>query len=293
MNDTSDIRAMLIESATRLFADQVDAKMLAAAKRDGWSPTLWKIVAEAQLPLVSIAEEAGGAGGSLSDLAAVVRIAGRYAAPIPLAETAMAGWLLAGAGLRIPAGPLTIGPVHGEKITARKDGARWQLSGAMKRVPWARVAGHIVVLAAGPDGGIVACADAAQCEITPGRNLAFEPRDDVMLVDVPVATGLAAPAAHEVNHAALRARGALLRSLAMAGALERALELAVRYATERSQFGRKIGQFQAIQQELARFAGEVAAAVAAALSAAGAVERDENALLAVAAAKIQIGRAHV
>ena len=57
MNDTSDIRAMLIESATRLFADQVDAKMLAAAKRDGWSPTLWKIVAEAQLPLVSIAEE--------------------------------------------------------------------------------------------------------------------------------------------------------------------------------------------------------------------------------------------
>ena len=77
----------------------------------------------------------------------------------------------------------------------------------------------------------------------------------------------------------------------MAGALERALELAVRYATERSQFGRKIGQFQAIQQELARFAGEVAAAVAAALSAAGAVERDQNATLAVAAAKIRTAQA--
>ena len=291
MNDTSDIRAMLIESATRLFADQVDAKMLAAAKRDGWSPTLWKIVAEAQLPLVSIAEEAGGAGGSLSDLAAVVRIAGRCAAPIPLAESAIAGWLLAGSGLKIPAGPLTIGPVHGEKITARKDGAHWKLSGAMKRVPWARIAGHIVVLAAGPGGGIVACVDAAQCKIAAGCNLAFEPRDDVVLDDVLVATGLAAPAAGGVTHAALRARGALLRSLAMAGALERALELAVRYATERSQFGRKIGQFQAIQQELARFAGEVAAAVAAALSAAGAVERDENALLAVAAAKIRTAQA--
>jgi alkylation response protein AidB-like acyl-CoA dehydrogenase len=77
----------------------------------------------------------------------------------------------------------------------------------------------------------------------------------------------------------------------MAGALERALELAVRYATERVQFGRKIGQFQAIQQELARFAGEVAAAVAAALSAAGALERGEDALLAVASAKIRTAQA--
>ena len=85
----------------------------------------------------------------------------------------------------------------------------------------------------------------------------------------------------------LRLRGALARALMMAGALESALELSVRYADERAQFGRKIGQFQAIQQELARFAGEVAAAVAAALSAAGALDRGENALLAVASAKIR------
>ncbi len=295
MNDRatemSDIRAMLVESATRLFADQVDAQMLEAAKHDGWSSALWKIVEEAQLPLVSIAEEAGGAGGTISDLAAVLRIAGRCAAPIPLAETALAGWMLAGSGLQIPAGPLTIAPAHGESVVARKAGAQWKLSGAMKRVPWARIAGRIVVLAAGPAGDIVACVDPGQCTITPGRNLASEPRDDVMLDDVPVDAGLAAPAAAGVDLRALRLRGALARSLLMAGALERALELAVRYATERSQFGRKIGQFQAIQQELARFAGEVAAAVAAALSAAGAVERDDHATLAVAAAKIRTAQA--
>ena len=290
-HEMSDIRAMLVDSATRLFAAEVDARMLDAAKRDGWSAALWKIVEDAQLPLVSIAEEAGGAGGSLSDLAAVLRIAGRYAAPIPLAETALAGWLLAGAGLKIPAGPLALAPAHGEKIAARKEGTGWKLSGAMKRVPWARIADHIVVLAAGPDGAVVACVERGLCGITPGRNLAFEPRDDVVLDDVAVATGLAAPAARGVDHAALRLRGALARSLMMAGALERALELAVRYATERSQFGRKIGQFQAIQQELARFAGEVAAAVASALSAAGAVERDVNATLAVAAAKIRTAQA--
>jgi acyl-CoA dehydrogenase len=80
------------------------------------------------------------------------------------------------------------------------------------------------------------------------------------------------------------------------GALEHALHLACEYAKQRVQFGRKIAQFQAIQQELARCGGEVAAAVAAALSAAGVVERlahDSSAegahqtLLAVAAAKIR------
>ncbi len=291
MNAVSEVRAMLIESATRLFADHVDAKLLDAAKRDGWSPTLWRIVDEAQLPLISIAEEAGGAGGSLSDLAAILRIAGRFSAPIPLAETATAGWMLARCGLRIAGGPLAFGPVHGETVTARRHGTQWKLSGSMQRVPWARIAQRLVVLASSPEGAIVACVDPGQCKVSPGRNLADEPRDDVVLDDVAAAESLAAPAAAGVNHAALALRGALTRSLLMAGALERALELAARYATERSQFGRKIGQFQAIKQELARFAGEVAAAVAAALSAAGALERCEDPLLAVASAKIRTAQA--
>ena len=156
----NEIRAMLIDSATRLFSEQVDAKILDAAKEDGWSAKLWEIVEEAQLPYVSVAEEAGGAGGSLSDLAAVVRIAGRHAAPVPLAETALAAWLLSESNLKIPAGPLTLAPLHGEKITARKNSAQWTLSGTAKRVPFARIAGHLVVLATGNEGDIVACVDA-------------------------------------------------------------------------------------------------------------------------------------
>lgn len=295
MNDASthisDVRAMLVDSATRLFAEQVNARMLDAAKSAGWSAALWKIVEQAQFPLVSISEDAGGAGGTLSDLAAIVRIAGRHAAPIPLVETALAAWMLASCGLRIPAGPLTLGPLHGEKITAQRDGARWVLAGKLARVPFARNAAHIVVLANGPEGDVVACVDAARCTITPGRNLAHEPRDLVVLADVELDSSLVAKAAKDINYTTLRQRGALMRSVQMAGALERALDLAVRYATERSQFGRKIGQFQAIQQELARFAGEVAAAVAAAMSAAGAVERAQNAAFAVASAKIRTAQA--
>lgn len=288
--EAREIRSMLVESATRLFADHVDAKLLAAARRDGWSPELWRVVETAQLPLVSVAEAAGGAGGTLSDWAAVLRLAGRFSAPIPLAETGIAGWMLANSRLPIPRGPLAFGPVHGETITARQEGAQWRLSGSMRRVPWARVAQHLVVLAGGPDGAIVACVDPMHCKITPGRNLAYEPRDDVTLENVAVSDVLAAPAGG-IDLTALRLRGALARSLLIAGALESALELSIRYAAERVQFGRKIGQFQALQQELARFAGEVAAAVASALSAAGALERGENALLSVASAKIRTAQA--
>lgn len=286
MNAPNDVRAMLVESATRLMNDHVDRMLLDAAKRDGWSPALWQVLEQAELPRVSLPEASGGAGGTLSDLAAVLRVAGRYCAPVPLAETALlAGWMLAGSGLPLPRGPLAAGPAGAEALTARWHGGQWLLSGTLQRVPWARVAHRLVLLAQSDDGAVVASVDPARCAVRPGRNLAWEPRDDVTLDSVPAEHG--ALAGHGVTREALRLRGAIARSLLMAGALERALELAVDYAKQRVQFGRRIGEFQAVQQELARCAGEAAAAVAASLSAAGAVERGGDVILAVASAKIR------
>jgi acyl-CoA dehydrogenase len=287
MTAPNDVRLMLVESATRLFADQVDDRTLKEAKREGWSSSLWQELERAELPLVSVPEEAGGAGGTLSDAAAVLRVAGRYTAPVPLAETGLlAGWMLAASGLPVPRGALTAGPARDtDRITARSDGGKWQLSGTLARVPWARIASRLVLLAESADGAVVALIDPARCRITPGANLAGEPRDDVELERV--AAEAAAPAGAGVDRDALKLRGALARSLTMAGALERALALSVEYAQQRVQFRRKIGQFQAIQQELARFGGEAAIAVAAALSAAGIMERGADALLAVASAKIR------
>jgi acyl-CoA dehydrogenase len=145
-----------------------------------------------------------------------------------------------------------------------------------------------VLLAETEQGGVVVSVDPARCDIRPGHNLAGEPRDGVILDEV---IAEEAAFATNVTRSALRLRGALARTLLMAGALERTLELAVRYAQERTQFGRRIGQFQAIQQELARFAGEVAAAVAAAHSAAGAMEHEADVTLAVASAKIRTAEA--
>lgn len=288
MNAPNDVRTMLVESATRLFADHVDAKCLDAAKHDGWSPALWDVIEQAELPRISIPEEAGGASGSLSDLAAVLRIAGRYAAPAPLAETALLGnWLLARSGLTLERGPLAV--ASGDGLTLTRDGDAWVISGELSRVAWARMAARLVLLAEADGESHVLAVDPRACSVTPGRNLADEPRDRVVLANVPALACARAPVG--VDKMSLRLRGALGRSLLMAGATERALELAVQHAQQRVQFGRKIGQFQAIQQELARCGGEVAAAVAAALSAAGAVERGDDGYFAVAAAKIRTAEA--
>jgi len=290
MNAPNDVRLMLVESATRLFADHVDQKMLEAAKQEGWSAALWQALEQAELPRVSLAEEAGGAGGSLSDLAAVLRVAGRFAAPVPLAETAMlAGWMLTASGLPLPRGPLAAGPAGDDAVSARDEGGRWQISGTLRRVPWARIAHRLVLLAHSAAGPIVATVDPARCRIESGRNLAGEPRDAVVLEAVEAEH--AAPAGAGVTRTALRLRGALARAVLTCGALEGALALAVDYAQQRVQFGRRIGQFQAIQQELARCAGESAAAVAAALSAAGVLERGGDVTLAVASAKIRTAEA--
>jgi acyl-CoA dehydrogenase len=298
MSSATEIRNMLCDAATRLFTDHVTQKMLDAAKHDGWSAALWHELEKADLPLVGVPEAFGGAGGTLSDAAAVLRVAARHAAPVPLAETYLAGWLLAGAGLKVPRGPLTIATVPGEAMSVVKEGAVWRVSGTLKRVPFARAAKQIVLLAPAAGGDMVLTVDPAEvrsgCRIVPGRNLASEARDDVVLHHT--AALAAAPAAAGITPETLHARGALLRAVQIGGALERALDLACEYAKQRVQFGRKIAQFQAIQQELARCGGEVAAAVAAALSAAGVVERlagsvnadtAQQILIAVASAKIR------
>ena len=70
--------------------------------------------------------------------------------------------------------------------------------------------------------------------------------------------------------------GAAVRTMQMAGALEAILELAVAYANERVAFERPIAKFQAVQHNLARLAGEVAVAIAAAGSAADAIAEHQR-----------------
>lgn len=95
------VDGLLLRTADRLFARHCTPLQVAAAEREGWSPALWQELERSGLARV-------GVDASRLEAAAVVRIAASYAAPVPLAETVMASWLLLEAGGEVPLGPLTV-----------------------------------------------------------------------------------------------------------------------------------------------------------------------------------------
>jgi acyl-CoA dehydrogenase len=236
----------------------------------------WPELEASGLALAGVPEQAGGSGGTLADAAAVLRAAGYHAAAVPVAETLVAGRLLAAAGLPVPRGPLTVLSGGAE---AAPEGEGTTLTGTFRRVPWAREAHRLVVVG----GGLVAVADPARARITPGANVAGEPRDEVALPGVRAEAAAPCPAGGPDP----RRLGALARAVQLTGAMRRALDLAVRYAGEREQFGRPIGRFQAVQQMLAELAGEATVADVAVRAAVRAPDDP----VAVAAAKANASRA--
>src|SRR3954447_5905394 len=121
---------MLLESVSRLFEDHCTKEVTDRAEAGTFPQALWRAVSETGVPLAALPESAGGADAEWSDLFAVLRVAGRFAAPIPLAETMLAAWVAAGSGLDLSDGPMTVGPVlAADGLTVTQDGNGWILSG--------------------------------------------------------------------------------------------------------------------------------------------------------------------
>jgi acyl-CoA dehydrogenase len=290
-----DETRMLLESVGRLFEDHCTKDVADRAEAGTFPMELWRAISDTGVPLAALPESAGGADAEWSDLFAVLRVAGRFAAPIPLAETMLAAWVASSAGLPITEQPMTVGPVRSaDRLTLERDGNGWRLSGRAGRLPWAAQAGRIVLLADGPEGEMAVALDhTSGADLAPGRNMAGEPRDTLTFARSRVAGDAAAPVADGVDRAAVYRRGALARAVLMAGALERALDTAVTYAGERRQFGRPIAKFQAVQQQLAVMAGQVAAAGAAADAGIEALARNDPAMeeFLIGVAKTRVGDA--
>jgi acyl-CoA dehydrogenase len=286
VNDTG---ALIADTTARIFADLADPQTVNHAADNGWKEPLWQALADAGLTLAWVPEQHDGTGASLADGFEIIKVAGRYAAPVPLVETLVAGWLLARAGIACPFGIMTVAPARpGDRIELGADGA---LSGRARSVPFAQDAKHLAVLAEGPAGTSIALVEASACRIAEGRSLAGDAANIVTLDKVRPIRVAPAP----FDQTALMLMGAAARSMASAGALEAILDLAVRYANERVAFERPIAKFQAVQHNLARLAGEAAAALTAAGSAADAIAQaehfDDAVFLEVAAAKIRSAEA--
>jgi alkylation response protein AidB-like acyl-CoA dehydrogenase len=207
---------------------------------------------------------------------------------VPLTETLLASYLLAAAGLDVPAGPMTIAPVYGD--AALPATANGRFSGNVQRLPFAHNAQHAVCTVTLESGVGLALFNRNAWRVGEVAGAAQDIDADVTFDGAPVAI-----AAEGDWGDALLLMGAALRSQQMAGALAHILAQSSDYAQTRTQFGRAIVKFQAVQHNLAILAGEVAAASAAADAAMKTIIQygltDARTFMAVASAKIRTGEA--
>jgi acyl-CoA dehydrogenase len=290
-NAVAESENIVAETAERIFADLADAQTVNNDKQGSWKAPLWRALTEAGLPLSWVPEDCNGSGVSMAEGFGVLSAAGRFAIAVPLAETMLAGWLLAQAKISSPEAAMTVAPASPkDRIALNADGT---LSGRARGIPFAKDAKDIAVLAHGAGGLSIALAEASACRIEAGLNLANDGNNIVTFNNVsPIAIK---PAPKGFDQTQLLLMGGVARSLQIAGALESMLDISVRYSNERVAFEKKISKFQAVQHNLAKLAGESAAALAAATSAADTIANstsfDDAVFLEAASAKIRCSEA--
>lgn len=246
---------------------------------------------------VGVAEDAGGQGGGLVELAITAEELARVAAPSAawlatvLAVPAIVGRAdlvkaaLDGGHAAVVVAADTL-PGAGGALTAGADG---RLTGAVPRVLGADRAALLVVPAQGPGGLHLYAVDAAAPGVArTARRLLDRSRSvaDVVLDGV-VGERLDVDAAEVLGQVADVA-GVLVAADAL-GAMERMLELAVEYSGQRHQFGVPIGSFQAVKHAAATILVDVEAGRSGVYYAAASVAgRAEDRALHAAAVKAQV-----
>jgi hypothetical protein len=257
-----------------MFSDHCDKALLDRAEQHHYAARLWEVIAENGLP--QLATPAGG--GTLADAFRLLRVAGRHALPVPLAEALVANHLIGASECGAFDGRISLG------IADSHSAEGGEVNVALAGVPWARAVERVCYVIGDPLE--IVMLDVSECEITEHANIAGEARDDVRFLGVPGRCG--APAGIDVTR--VFEWMALSRAALMSGALERVLELSLDYAKERKQFGRPIGGFQAIQHNLALLAGQVAASLRATDAAIAALDTPRFPVQ-VAVAKARVGEA--
>ncbi len=257
----------LRDAVGRLYGKESHGERVRELEADGFDPVLWAAVVQMGLPTLAVAESAGGAGGSLTDLAVAVEVHGAHLGLVPLVETAVVARLLTRLG---PAAEPALARIVGGGPAALR------LARGADAVPTAF--GAVAAVVAAVDGGTVRAVDGpmgATTQTLAGLSIAA--------VDggrgEPIGEGPAAAAAFEAALDEWRA----LTAVAQAGLARASLDLGVRYALDRHQFGVPIASFQTIQHRFADLHERVDGSRLLAYEAVWALDEDEPAAAGLAA----------
>jgi 3-oxochol-4-en-24-oyl-CoA dehydrogenase len=273
----------LADSVRSLVARVAPSEVLHAALETPIKnpPPYWQAAAEQGLQGVHLAESVGGQGFGILELAIVLAEFGYGAVPGPFVPSAIASALISAhdrdakvlselaSGAAIAAYALDSG------LTATRQGDALVIRGEVRAVPAAAQASVLVLPVAIDSGEEWAVLRAEQLEIEPVKSIdplrpiahvranAVEVGDDAALSNLTMAT------AHALMSTLLSAEAI--------GVARWATDTASHYAKIREQFGRPIGQFQAIKHKCAEMIADTERATAAVWDAARAIdEASEN-----------------
>jgi alkylation response protein AidB-like acyl-CoA dehydrogenase len=292
--EVSETARILQDLSERVLGEQCSGRTRADAERGAWPRSLWAAIQETGLTQAGVPESVGGAGASLADAMTIVRAAGRHAAPVPLVESILGNWLMATVGWAPSGAILTVPALAGQpplRLTGSAD-AGWRLTGSLEAVPWGADADAVILLVRSEQGAemVVQVPCSPHVVSSGGQSIGGDPRARLVFEHAAVSPEHVRPAGAQAGLERFLALGALCRCEQMVGALHWMLDATVAYAGQRSQFGRPIAGFQAVQHLIAVLAGHVSAAVCA-TNAARLTMETPVASFAIAHAKARVGEA--
>lgn len=320
----SEIQQMLKNSAREFLSGECPLTLVRAMEQDerGYTDELWRQTVGLGWPGVAFPEQYGGTGGDFLDLAVLLEEIGRALMPGPFFATVVLGGLtVLDAGTEAQKREVLTGICSGQMLltlalteatatyepwgiatTATREGDAFRLNGAKLFVPDAHAADLLLVAArtaeaADPSQGItlfIVPTNAAGLTVNQLSTISADRQCEIILdnVSVPADAVLGAvDGGWPIIQRALQ-RAVAGKCVEMLGGADAVVEMTVEYAKQRTQFGRPVGTFQAVQHHCANMATDVEGCRHIAYQAAWKIASGEPAGREVAMAKAWVSGAY-